>query len=111
MPNENELAMPEVTAAAGQRRRELFMMLSPLIVILLQTLGAVFYFGSLNQRVVVLEGAKQQTDSRGGVVTREDMKDHDALSAVQQQEMNNRLRDLDQKIDQVLENQSDHKGR
>jgi uncharacterized coiled-coil protein SlyX len=94
--------------ATTERKRDWISILGPtalgLIVSLATTAGgAAWYFGNVNSRLNALEDRVKVQENT--TVTQRDLTQRDTQQQLFQQELNLRLNRMDDKLDQVLENQ------
>lgn len=74
----------------------------------IQTASVAWYFGNINSRLNSAEDSIKELKTNG--VTQHDIAIRDTQQQVEQQEMNLHLNRMDDKLDQVLENQSHRKN-
>jgi hypothetical protein len=101
--------MEEATAG----KRDWIALLLPTVIAIfvslaIQIAGVAWYFGNINSRLGSAEDRIKVLESTG--VTQRDITQRDTQVQVNQQELNIRLNRMDDKLDQVLENQGRHKN-
>lgn len=80
-------------------------MLATCVTLFIQACFALIWLGAINSRIASLE--KQQDALISDHVSRDDLKARDAQETLERQELTIHLNRLDDKLDRVLENQSD----
>lgn len=73
----------------------------------IQTASIAWYFGNINSRLNSAEDTIREL--KATAVTQRDITERDTQAQINQQEVNSHLNRMDDKLDQVLENQSGSK--